>query len=63
MKSSIHRSATRHNTVTEDDVRLCFFSAVRQPSLADGLFCEQLQASRWMINYPAERLFAGAQDG
>jgi len=63
MKRSIHRSAARHKTVTEANVRFCFFSVVRRPSLAGGLFFEQLQASRWMINYPAEGLFAGAQDG
>ena len=63
MNSSIHRSAARHKTVTEAEIRFCFFSVVRRPPLAGGLFSEQLQAPRWMINYPAERLFAGAQDG
>jgi hypothetical protein len=63
MKRSIHRSAARHKTVTEAKVRFCFFSVMRRSPLAGELFSEQLQAPRWMINYPAEGLFAGAQDG
>ena len=62
MRSSVHRSAARHKTVTGAEVRFCFFSVVRRSPLAGRLFSEQRQASRWIINYLVEQLFAMAQD-
>jgi hypothetical protein len=63
MKGSIQKSVARQNAGADAKVRFCFFSVVRQPPLAGGLFSDRLHASLWMINYPAEGLFAGVQDG